>query len=74
MYYVGIDIAKFKHDCFICTHDGEIICTDLTFQNNLEGFNQLLTVLNSLTHLVCVALFYAFDLKFSYIHIMHIYS
>jgi len=54
MYYVGIDIAKFKHDCFICTDDGEIICTDLTFQNDLEGFNQLLTILNSLDHSDCI--------------------
>lgn len=50
MYYVGIDIAKFKHDCFICTETGDIICSNLTFQNNLEGFNQLLSILNSLNH------------------------
>jgi len=48
MFYVGIDIAKFKHDCFICSDTGEIICENLTFKNNLEGFNQLLSTLNSL--------------------------
>ena len=25
MYYVGIDISKYKHDCFICTETGEVI-------------------------------------------------
>lgn len=48
MFYVGIDIAKFKHDCFICSDSGEIICSTLTFKNNSEGFNQLLSILNSL--------------------------
>jgi len=50
MFYVGIDIAKFKHDCFICSDLGEIICNNLSFKNNLEGFNQLLSILDSLNH------------------------
>ena len=25
MYYVGIDIAKYKHDCFIFTSEGEVV-------------------------------------------------
>ena len=25
MYFVGIDISKYKHDCFICTETGEVI-------------------------------------------------
>ena len=24
-YFVGIDIAKFKHDCFIVNENGEVI-------------------------------------------------
>ena len=48
MFYVGIDIAKFKHDCFICSDAGDIICNNLIFQNDLDGFNQLLSILNSL--------------------------
>lgn len=50
MYYVGIDIAKYKHDCSIISDSGEIICSNLSFQNDLEGFQELLSVLSSLDH------------------------
>lgn len=39
MIYVGIDIAKDKHDCFAMNSDGEILIENLTFQNNSNGFN-----------------------------------
>ena len=45
MYFVGIDISKYKHDCFVCTETGEVIETNLSFQNTNEGFNQLLNLL-----------------------------
>ena len=45
MIYVGIDVAKEKHDCFIVSSDGEIIRDVFTFKNNLEGFNSLLASL-----------------------------
>ena len=48
MYFVGIDISKYKHDCFICTETGEVICENLSFQNTSEGFSQLLNLLKSL--------------------------
>ena len=48
MYFVGIDISKYKHDCFICTETGEVIEENLSFTNTNEGFNQLLNLLNSL--------------------------
>ena len=48
MYYVGIDISKYKHDCFICTETGEIIEENLSFTNTNEGFIQLLNLLKSL--------------------------
>lgn len=48
MYFVGIDISKYKHDCFICTETGVVIEENLSFQNTNEGFNQLLNLLNSL--------------------------
>ena len=31
---VGIDIAKYKHDCFIHDHNGEAIRHSFTFVNN----------------------------------------
>lgn len=39
MIYVGIDIAKDKHDCFAMNSDGEILIENFTFQNNSNGFN-----------------------------------
>ena len=48
MYYVGIDISKYKHDCFICTETGEVIEENLSFTNTNEGFQQLLNLLKSL--------------------------
>lgn len=47
-YFVGIDIAKYKHDCFIHDHNGVVIHHSFTFSNNLSGFNQLLLTLDSL--------------------------
>lgn len=38
MIYVGIDVAKDKHDCFIVTSEGEVIKDVFTFKNNLSGF------------------------------------
>jgi transposase len=48
MYFVGIDVSKYKHDCFIATETGEIIYRDLTIKNNCDGFATLLQVLSSL--------------------------
>lgn len=48
MYFVGIDISKYKHDCFICTETGEVIEENLSFANTNEGFQQLLNLLKSL--------------------------
>ncbi|SER56838.1 IS110 family transposase [Lachnobacterium bovis] len=42
MIYVGIDIAKDKHDCFIKKTNGEYIDT-FTVSNNIEGFEILYT-------------------------------
>lgn len=49
-YFVGIDIAKFKHDCFIQDHNGVVIRHSFSFKNNFEGFNTFLDVLNNLDH------------------------
>lgn len=48
MYFVGIDISKYKHDCFIATEAGEVIKEPFSFFNTNEGFLQLLTILKSL--------------------------
>ena len=41
MIYVGIDVAKDKHDCFITNSDGEVLFKAFTSTNNLDGFNAL---------------------------------
>ena len=41
MIYVGIGIAKDKHDCFITNSDGEVLFKAFTIHNNLDGFNNL---------------------------------
>ena len=38
MIYVGIDVAKDKHDCHIMRDDGEVIVDNYTFENSREGF------------------------------------
>ena len=42
MIYVGIDIAKDKHDCFIVNSDGEVLYDVFTIANNMSGFEDLL--------------------------------
>ena len=42
MIYVGIDVAKDKHDCFAISSDGEILFEKLTIKNTLDGFNSLI--------------------------------
>ena len=49
MIYVGIDVAKDKHDCFITNSDGEILFKVFTITNNLEGFDSLYQKIKSIT-------------------------
>lgn len=46
--FIGLDLAKFKHDCFIMNEHGEIIRNSFSFTNDQPGFNTLCDVLNSL--------------------------
>lgn len=41
MIYVGIDVSKDKHDCYIVNSDGEVLKDVFTIQNNLDGFKLL---------------------------------
>ncbi len=41
MIFVGIDVAKDKHDCFITNTDGEALFKSFTIANNLDGFDEL---------------------------------
>ena len=48
MYFVGIDISKYKHDCFIMSETGDVISNSFTITNNQDGFHMLLTILNNI--------------------------
>jgi transposase len=41
MIFVGIDVAKDKHDCFIMNSDGEVLSNVFTIENNKAGFDSL---------------------------------
>lgn len=38
IYYVGIDISKYKHDFCIISNTGEVIVENSSFENNKKGF------------------------------------
>ena len=48
MYFVGIDISKYKHNCFIFSLDGEIIEDNLIITNDVSGFSTLAEILKKL--------------------------
>lgn len=49
MYFVGIDISKYKHDCCIINVADQSIVAKFTIQNDKDGFRQLLTSLQNLS-------------------------
>ena len=42
IYYVGIDISKYKHDFCIISNTGEVIVENSSFENNKKGFQNFL--------------------------------
>lgn len=49
MLFVGIDVAKSKHDCFIIDSDGTIHTDHLRISNDRKGFDKLMeTIRNAL--------------------------
>ena len=49
MIYVGIDVAKDKHDCFITNSDGEVLFKSFTISNNHDGFETLFQKIQSVS-------------------------
>ena len=49
MIYVGIDVAKDKHDCFVTSSDGKVLFPVFTIQNNREGFDDLFSKIQSVS-------------------------
>lgn len=50
MIYVGIDVAKNKHDCFITNAEREPLFSSFAIPNNLTGFTDLYQKISSLKH------------------------
>ena len=49
MIYIGIDVAKDKHDCFITNSDGEVLFKSFSISNNREGFEALFQRIESVS-------------------------
>ena len=49
LYFVGIDISKYKHDCCILSAADQEVVLKFTFKNDLQGFEQFLSALSSLS-------------------------
>ncbi len=45
MIYVGIDVSKHKHDCFIMNSDGVILKDVFSFSNSSKGFSEFKEIL-----------------------------
>ena len=48
MYYIGIDISKFKHNCAVIDDVGDVVTPSWSFANDHEGFLQFKALLDSL--------------------------
>ncbi len=49
MYFLGIDISKYKHDCCIISAADQQVVSKFVIRNDKDGFNELLKTLNSLS-------------------------
>lgn len=49
MYFIGIDISKYKHDCCIISAAEQKVVCKVTIKNNKTGFDELLTIIHSLS-------------------------
>lgn len=49
MIYVGVDVAKDKHDCFITNSDRDVLFKSFTISNNREGFEILFQRIESVS-------------------------
>lgn len=49
LYFVGIDISKYKHDCCIISATDQKVISKFTIKNDKMGFEELITTFNSLS-------------------------
>ncbi len=48
MYYIGIDISKYKHDCAVIDDIGDAVTPSWSFTNDCEGFSLFKQLLDNL--------------------------
>ncbi len=49
LYFIGIDISKYKHDCCVMSAAAQTVVAKFTIKNDKSGFEQLITSLQSLS-------------------------
>ena len=49
LYFVGIDISKYKHDCCIISATDQKVISKFSIKNDKVGFEKLITTFNSLS-------------------------
>lgn len=49
MFFIGIDIAKRKHDAVVIDNNGTVIQKAFSFSNSLEGYNKLISIIKKIT-------------------------
>ena len=59
IYYIGIDISKYKHDFCIISNTGEVIVENSSFENNKKGFQYFLDQLKPYNKSECQIAFEA---------------
>ena len=59
IYYIGIDISKYKHDFCIISNTGEVIVENSSFENNKKGFQYFLDQLKPYNKSKCQIAFEA---------------
>ena len=49
-YIVGIDLAKYHHECLIIRQNEDVIFKSFSFDNNVQGFDFFLSSLSQLSN------------------------
>ena len=71
MYFIGIDISKYKHDCCIISAADQKVVSKVTIKNNKAGFNELLTIIYSLANPADIRIFIlVFYIKYILLHLV----
>ena len=56
MFYCGIDVAKRKHAVLVVDDKGQVVKPAFMFENNRQGFDELLSMLSALSGSVTIGL------------------